>query len=171
MIQKTNAKAKIVVHRDRDFLTEEEAEEWRTAVRKLGVEPYVTACRDVEASFINANHLHKLNPDVKVRQFEDVVKKAANEMELEIQSEYVNGRIDLLRKKGEQVNAGAISAEATSAIKQNIMKYCGKSILRRIRAEFQKAHSKNLDVFTPSEFLKDDQLNLVAQKAFRSSKS
>lgn len=169
MIQKTNSKAKIVVHRDRDFLNEEEAEQWKDEVRKLGVEPYVTAGRDVEASFINSGHLQKLNPELKVRQFEELIKKAANEMELDIQSDYVNGRIDLLRKKGQQVNAGAISAEATKAIKEDILKFSGKSVLRRIRAEYQKTHSKNLNVFTPSEFLKDDQLNSVAQKSFRSS--
>ena len=169
MIQKTNSKAKIVVHRDRDFLTDEEAEQWKNEVRKLGVEPYVTAGRDVEASFINPGHLQKLNPELRVRQFEELIKKAANEMELDIQSDYVNGRIDLLRKKGQQVNAGAISAEATKAIKENIQKFSGKSVLRRIRAEYQKTHSRNLNVFTPSEFLKDDQLNSVAQKSFRSS--
>lgn len=166
MIQKTNPKAKIVFHRDRDFLFDNEVEEWKVLVRRLGVEPYVTNGRDIESAFVNAAHLSQLNPELKLKGFENLIAKVGESLNLAIQTDYVNGRIDFLRKKGEQVNAGAISAEATKAIADNGKKFYGKAVLRTIRGQFQKDHGKNLVVYSPSGALKDDSLSVVAQKAF-----
>jgi len=49
IIQSTNTKAKLVLHRDRDCLTEDEVELWKKHVRALGVEPFLTQGRDIEA--------------------------------------------------------------------------------------------------------------------------
>lgn len=166
MIQKTNPKAKIVVHRDRDFLFDDEVEEWKVAVRKLGVEPYVTSGRDIESTFLNAAQLSQLNPELKPERFEKLISKVGGDLHLATQVDYVNGRIDYLRKKGEQVNAGAISAEATKSIADNGRKFYGKTVLRAVRGQFQKDHGKNLIVYSASAALKDDSLGVVAQKAF-----
>lgn len=166
MIQKTNHKAKVVVHRDRDFLFEDEVEAWKAAVRKLGVEPYITSGREIESIFLNATHLSQLNPELKLKDFEKLITKAGDNLNLATQADYVNGRIDYLRKKGEQVNAGAISAEATKAIADNGEKFYGKTVLRAVREQFQREHSKNLVVFSASAALKDESLSVIAQKAF-----
>jgi hypothetical protein len=171
LIHKTNSKAKVVVHRDRDFLSDDEVEQWKVEVRKLGAEPFVTIGRDVEAAFINAAHLSQLNSEMKLKDFEALIKRVGEEINLATQADYVNGRIDVLRKKGLQVNAGAISAEATKAIAENGRRFYGKAVLRAIRNQFQKEHSKNLVVYEQSEVLKDDSLVAIAQKAFRSSAS
>jgi ABC-type multidrug transport system ATPase subunit len=51
IIRSTNATAKVILHRDRDFLKEVEIEAWKTDVRAQGVEPFVTAGRDIESLF------------------------------------------------------------------------------------------------------------------------
>jgi hypothetical protein len=63
VIRGTNPKAKIVIHRDRDFLTDEEVEKWKTDVRALSVEPFVTKGRDLESYFIDSKLLAELNPE------------------------------------------------------------------------------------------------------------
>jgi ABC-type multidrug transport system ATPase subunit len=171
LIKKTNSRAKVIVHRDRDFLTDEEVEQWKVEVRKLGAEPYVTTGRDVEAAFLSVAHLRQLNPELNAKDFEGLITKVGEGLYLVTQADYVNGRIDILRKKGQQVNAGAISAEATKALAENSRKYYGKTVLRAIRNEFQNEHSKNLIVYERSESLKDDSLMAIAQKVFRSATS
>jgi energy-coupling factor transporter ATP-binding protein EcfA2 len=169
MIRKTNAKAKLVIHRDRDFLTDEEVEEWKVKVRRLGVEPFVTEGRDIESHFIDPTYLHEANPEAPASDIEDMIKTAAGKAKLSMQSDYVNGRIEILKKGGEPINAGAIAAEATEAVSSNPRRYFGKSILRAIRAEFQASFRKNMNVFQRSDRLRNDLLSAVAKKAFKSA--
>ena len=167
MIAKSNPKAKIVLHRDRDFLTDEEIEEWKTKVRRMGVEPFVTRGRDIESTFLNADYLHEINPDMSKLELEKIITSVGDKEKLSIQADYVNGRIDIAKKSGEQINAGAVSAEATRNIAANVRKYCGKSVLRAVRAEVQSTRKKNLIVYRSSEKLTDESLRSVAQKAFK----
>ncbi len=61
LMRGSNPKAKIVVHRDRDYLTGVEAENWATDIRKMGTEPFLTDGVDIESHFLNAKHLAMLN--------------------------------------------------------------------------------------------------------------
>ncbi len=61
LIRASNLKAKIVVHRDRDYLTDEEGAEWETEIRNMEAEPFLTHGVDIESHFLYANHLAELN--------------------------------------------------------------------------------------------------------------
>ncbi|WAK04524.1 ATP-dependent nuclease [Methylobacter sp. YRD-M1] len=52
---------KVVIHRDRDFLTEDEAAAWENEVKKFGVVPYITEGSDLEMNFIHKDHLAELS--------------------------------------------------------------------------------------------------------------
>ena len=153
------------------ILTEDEVENWKTDVRKLGAEPYVTSGRDVQSTFINATYLNKANPKAHLqsKDFAELIDKTIAAMKLETQTDHVNGSIDIARKKSLQVNAGMVSAEATIAIEANPRRYSGKPVLKRLPSEYQKKYGKNLITNEPSEILRDDWLAVVAQKAFSTS--
>jgi hypothetical protein len=57
MIRVSNPSAKIVLHRDRDYLSDTEVEAWSKEVRALMVEPFVTDGVDVEAALLDPAHL------------------------------------------------------------------------------------------------------------------
>jgi energy-coupling factor transporter ATP-binding protein EcfA2 len=167
MIQKTNSRAKIVVHRDRDFLSDREVENWKIEVRKLAAEPFVTMDRDIESYLLNAAYLNEANPELSTAKFEAIIGKVIETLKLGTQSDYVNGRIDILRKAGESVNAGAISAEATKALTDNARHFAGKAVLSGLRGEYQNQFKKNLIIYRKSRHLEENVLHSVAQKAFR----
>jgi hypothetical protein len=96
-----------------------------------------------------------------------MISKVLATMKLGMQSDYVNGRIDVLKKAGKSINAGAISAEATEAIANNARRFAGKTILSGVRAEYQDQFKKNLVIYRKSKHLEEDFLNSVAQRAFR----
>lgn len=169
MIQKTNSRAKVVVHRDRDFLSDKEVEEWKSEVRKISAEPFVTERRDIESYFLNEDFLHEANAVVPKAKFGALIGKAVDKLKRSTQEDYVNGRIDILKKSGQSVNAGAIAAEGVEAIDANPKRFAGKAVLKSLRAEFQDEFGRNLSVYQKSERLKDDGLNAVAQKAFRTA--
>lgn len=50
-----------MVHRDRDYLTTDDAEQWENNIRKMGAEPFLTLGVSVESHFLNTKHLAELN--------------------------------------------------------------------------------------------------------------
>jgi hypothetical protein len=61
LIRVSNPNAKIVVHRDRDYLTEEESTQWETEIRNMSAEPFLTLGVDIESHFLDAKHLAVIN--------------------------------------------------------------------------------------------------------------
>jgi hypothetical protein len=118
MIRSTNSKAKVVVHRDRDFLTDAEVEEWKKEVRSHSIEPFVTAGRDIEAQFINAKYLAERNPEHSEKEFSTLISDVLQEQREQLVTDYVNGRVDITRKLGHagKLNHGQLAVEAQKAI-------------------------------------------------------
>ena len=69
IIWSINPKAKAILHRDRDFLNDEEAERWKTEVRAHNVDPFFTRGRDIESHFIDSKYLAALNNDLTEIEF------------------------------------------------------------------------------------------------------
>ena len=61
LIRVSNPKAKIFVHRDRDYLTDDESKEWSSEIRNMKSEPFLKSGVDVESHFLDARHLAALN--------------------------------------------------------------------------------------------------------------
>ena len=169
LIRTTNSKAKIIVHRDRDFMLDQQAEEWSKDIRALHVEPFVTAGRDVESYFLNPEHLAALNPSAKLSDFEGLIESVISANTDKLTEDFVNGRIDIARKNGKagSINHGALSVEAARAVKENPMRYAGKQVLRCLRAEYQKIYRAMLTTVSPTEYIKDPSLCAVAKKTAR----
>jgi energy-coupling factor transporter ATP-binding protein EcfA2 len=165
VIRSQNPSAKIVLHRDRDFLVETEIEEWKKGVRQLGVEPFVTVGRDIEASFINAKHLSQLNGDLKLEEFQELITGVLNAEKEELVKDYVNGRVEIARReRTSPPNMGALAVEAFKAVESSPMNYAGKRVLRAIRSTFRNKYARNLRTDAISESLADPFLTAVAGK-------
>ena len=112
LIRASNTVAKIIVHRDRDYLTAEEAEAWSENIRRLGAEPYLPRGVDVESEFLNADHLAELN-EVELEVIGRMLDRATTDCRKVSVEKYVNGRTDIEKKKGTfgQLNVGQLAGE------------------------------------------------------------
>lgn len=170
MIRGTNPKAAILVHRDRDYLLDDEAEEWMKRARRLGTEPFLTFLTetvDMEGHFLSAKHLAKLNPGGDAAAFQKLLDAAREEAHTVCVEKYVNGRIDILRKRGEagSINPGRLASEAPEKIKGDPQKFThGKAVLAALRRRYRKDQGHELRVFEPSEHLLLGGLLLAAKK-------
>ncbi len=165
VIRKTNPHAKIVLHRDRDFLFDDEVEAWKKDVRQLGVEPYVTAGRDIEASFINSSHLSALNPELSAELFDQLIAGVIEQQKDELIKDFVNGRVEVARRmRHAPPNSGVLAVDAMKNVGADPARYAGKQILRAVRAEFRLMHGRNLKTDTRSESLSEPFLAGVAGK-------
>jgi hypothetical protein len=169
IIHGTNGKAKIVVHRDRDFLSIAEIEEWKKAIRAFGVEPFVPVGRDIEAAFLKPKYLADANRSITEKQAQDMVEAVVKDMRDNLIADYVNGRVEVARKSqlGGSLNHGALAVEAQKAINANPGMFCGKSVVRGVRGRFRDVLKANLATNVASAHLRDDALAGIAKKTFK----
>ncbi len=160
IVRKVNKNAKIVLHRDRDYLQDDVVEEWKKTVRQLRIVPFVTAGVDAESYLISADHLSSLNGLDLADADELISSVRADEMHVQF---YVNGRVDALRKNGEQANPGKLATEATKAVAKEPARWChGKASGKALRREFQARHGANIKLYQPSQHIVVEELRNLA---------
>jgi AAA15 family ATPase/GTPase len=169
IVRSSNKSAKILVHRDRDYLIDSESVNWQQQVRQLQVEPFLTTGTNVESYLLNPKHLAALNKDVSEEEFEEMIEEVTQSHHEELVEAYVNGRIEIERQQGNgrQVNYGKIGAEAPSKIANNRHQLRhGKIMLRGLRAAFREKYKRNLLDAKSSQYLAVEALQVFARKAF-----
>lgn len=173
MITSTNKTAVVIVHRDRDFMTDDEVSEWETSIRKLRAEPFITRGTDVESHFICSKHLAAVNSS-STETMQILIDDATRDIQDELIAAYVNGRITIERNSGNaaKINHGKLAAAAPSVLKSEPSKtHHGKTLLRAIRTKHQSKNKSNLVVYRESEHLKYPPLETILRKVSASAKN
>jgi energy-coupling factor transporter ATP-binding protein EcfA2 len=165
-----NAKAphvRLVVHKDRDYASAGAATTFVNRLSAANVIPFLTERNDIESYFLNAAHLHALNPTVTVERIEELLTVATNETADKSVAAIVNQRtpeaFKLRQDGGPQVNHGdiAVQSQADYAANQASMRR-GKIVLGRLQALLQQELGANPRVFLPSIHLRSQPLLDVA---------
>lgn len=167
IVRTSNQSAKILLHRDKDYLDISESQNWQKQVRQLQVEPFLTNGTNVESYLINPQHLAELNHDVSEKDFKNMIEEVIKSLHEKFIEAYVNGRIDVERQNGNirQVNHGKIAAEAPKNIARH--EFChGKIMLRGLRSLFRERYSRNLVDTKCTQYLKVEALQIFAKKIF-----
>jgi ABC-type cobalamin/Fe3+-siderophores transport system ATPase subunit len=164
LIQAGNSHATIVVHRDRDYLNDIEAENWQIQIRALKAKPFLTKGVDVESHFLCSQHIAKLNNITDTEANEIITQSTLALKDLCIQK-YVNGRSDIEKKSGGfgKLDHGQLAVEAIKILDTDFEKYRhSKTILKKVRSLFQEKYSRNIKIIEQSEFIKDSSLETIA---------
>lgn len=167
---KTLSNAGIFVHRDRDYLYPDEIEQWRTDIRSLGAEPFVTQEIDIEGYFCTESYIRAcLKGDSDV-QFDDLLS-ALSEGELDdALTSYVNGRVDIERKAGTigRLDIGKLSAEASKKISENPLGHMkGKRKLSKLKKILHERYGIRFEVNLKDILPSDPSLAQAAPKYFQ----
>ena len=166
MIRSSNPAAKIIVHRDRDYLTEEESAAWETEIRALGSDPFLTDGVDVESHFLNPEHLAVLN-NTKAATMSDIIQRAAKECEALSVEKYVNGRSDIEKKAGTfgRLNLGQLAASAPTVVSSNAPRFLhAKTVMRVVRRIHQQENGGNLRTLEPSQHIRVPSLVSISRR-------
>lgn len=166
LIRSSNQKAKIVVHRDRDYLTDEEAKSWHESIRNLKVESFLTVGVDIESHFLNPEHLAILN-HTSAEEMRQLIDTATTECDSESLEKYANGRADIIKKKGEfgKINIGQIAVDGPKQLKSDPKRYRhAKTVVKKLRGLFRESTKLNLRIFEASTAIGDQTLNTIAKK-------
>ncbi|RBP53124.1 AAA family ATPase [Arenicella xantha] len=160
VIKGSKPDANVVVHRDSDYMSEDEREEWRVKIRTLQCNPFLTAGVDIESHYFTAECISRSNPDLSLKQAIELIEAVDIELKQQYISSYVNGRIDFIRKNkgGARIDMGAIAVEANAMIDSELERFRhGKSAVKKARQIYRETTGNNL-ALTPQEISPDDVL-------------
>jgi predicted ATP-dependent endonuclease of OLD family len=169
-------KTLVLVHRDRDYMSEAEVNEYRESIEKSCPNSFVfvTDGTDLESHFLSIDHLASLLTSLPRPQVEATVQRATDDVLDESLKTYINSRLRLesqrLKREGKQVNIGEFSVSCTKAFEANRAHFRhGKKVLKRLRHILQSELKLSQDPIQSSSHLSHPDLVLLATKIVSSA--
>lgn len=154
--------ARVVIHRDRDYLSDEKINEIRTKVIKRGHLLYVTRGVDMEGQYINPSHINSLYPSISISEAEEIIMKSTDET----QEDSISRLVDQYFKneKPEQQAYAKKFRELHQEYEGNKARYrYGKKVFGILKGKLQKKLKRNPDLFRLSDHILDSELSDIAQ--------
>ncbi len=151
---------KILVHRDRDYLTDAEVEEQRETFSRIDTHLFVTQGTDIESYFLNASHIHHCYPEIKEEQVQKLIRKAVNEV--------FPKSVDYLWKKEfgkhKTEEHSHLSKAVENLVRENLTRFThGKTALRVLSHLLQYQTGRKVLIEKSSPFLNIAELNQLAR--------
>lgn len=154
-IKKNAPNLKIVLHRDRDFNSEEELSEIFKNLKDEVDYIFVTEGTDIESHFITKEHINYLIPEISLEDVEAIIHQSLVEARNKSFTKLLNVLTDksLKEKRGHQ--AGRNAEIANKLLDENPIFYSqGKITVGHLKSIIQQRLGRNIDLYVESEFIK-----------------
>ena len=153
------ANVHLIVHRDRDYMSETEAHSFSHRLANAHVLSFLTEGNDIESYFLNSHHLHSLNPAIAIERIEELIAQATAETADKSYAAIINQRtmqaFKVRQDGGAQPNHGQIAIDARNAYDTDPSSMRrGKEVLKRLQSLLQQELGGNPRIFLPSEHLR-----------------
>lgn len=160
---------KVVVHRDRDYMSEEEVANYKQDLEAVGISVFITNGNDAESHFINQNHIAQLFPQVGAEKVLEIIDECLEERRDKIIEKYINTiynrRLQESYRGGAKPNPGAIALECNSNFEGDPRRYLhGKTVERALRGKLQEELGQNVNLCKLSDHISDATLVNFAQQ-------
>ncbi|WP_226661832.1 ATP-dependent nuclease [Microbulbifer aggregans] len=157
----------VVVHRDRDYMTDGEVAGYKEKLEAVGIKVFITSGNDAESHFVNENHVAELYPAIATARVGELIDECILERRNRILEKYINTihnrRLQESYRGGEKPNAGAISIECTSNLDQDRRRYMhGKVVEGALRGKLQQELGGNVDLCKITSHLESPDLSAFA---------
>ncbi|HEM8822911.1 TPA: AAA family ATPase [Raoultella planticola] len=158
----------VVVHRDRDYMTDIEVMDYKQSLEAVGLKVFVTKGNDAESHFVNADHVFSLYPDIQRQDLEELIDSIILERKDDILEKYINTihnrRLqDSYKLGGVRPNPGAISRECNNNFDRNPRAFMhGKIVERGLRNKLQRQIGGDIKLCKVTGEICDPTLSLYA---------
>jgi hypothetical protein len=155
-----------VLHRDRDYMTDESAQKFETEIEAIGAFPFLTAHSDAEGYFINAEHLAHLNAGLSVARAQEMIEEATETAKDKSLKTLTNLRFEVAqreRKGGKAPDAFEIADTARKDYEANPAKWRrGKPVLNLLKQLIHQELGKTGNVIEPSPYVVIPELQKIS---------
>lgn len=142
---------KVLVHRDRDYLTDVEVARFGATLADLGLLAFVPTGTDVESHFLHLPYLAELFPELSDGELQQLLNEATvavREKSIEI---LINQRVEaaarVRRAGGDPPSPGSISTQAIADFDADPPRFRhGKKTLKKVRSLLQERHGLNRNI-------------------------
>lgn len=165
-IHKHHPAIHVLVHRDRDYNTDDEIEQIKTKYREDIQHTFITKGTDLESYFLNAGHIHRLYPDDwSKEEAATLVNDAIAEVKDKSIDIYTNILCDnsLKAKEGHKGAQNARKAEADYKTDPSRFTH-GKSALKALKRLMQNKLRRNPSLYQTSEWIASPELSELAKE-------
>ncbi|HET9506173.1 MAG TPA: ATP-binding protein [Hymenobacter sp.] len=157
-IKKSAPGTTVLVHRDRDYLTDEECDLIASKASAANIEIMFTIGTDIESHLLNPHHITKVYTQLNLEQVENLIDKATDKVEEKSLRNFINAATqDALQKQyagGARVDNGQIALDCTSKYRANKPRYRhGKQVFKILRNQLEVSFGKG-DLSIATEDLK-----------------
>lgn len=166
---------RVLLHRDRDYYTDIEIEDFREKIEKAGMDCFVTRGTDIESYYLSDEHINYLYPQITKDRAKELIQESIYNSNQKSIEKFINSRTQIevrnFRKKGQdpnKINNGKISSQANKDYELNAARYChGKSVLGILLGKIQQQIGNNPKLFIFTRFIKDGHLEDIAGQIWR----
>lgn len=156
-----DAKPQIVVHRDKDYSTQEEVDKEIEKFSKLGIELFITTGTDVESYFVRFDHLRECLMDKSEEELNNILTQAKKEKK--------EKALAMIRLKEFGQNHQNKSSHLQKYMEQcyeenKEVLFHGKEVYRRVKSLYQEKYKSNAIIDIESPFLQEPALQIIANK-------
>jgi predicted ATPase len=160
---------KVIVHRDRDYMSEDEIANYKQNLEPVGVRVFITEGNDTESHFVNANHVFSLYPQVGLERVNELIEECLAERRNKILEKYINTihnrKLQESYKGGDKPNTGLISLSCTENFDEDRQRYMhGKTVESALRGKLQDEIGGRVDLCKFSEHITNETLKDFAQE-------
>ncbi|MEH7885114.1 AAA family ATPase [Bacillus sp. JJ1609] len=154
---------KVIIHRDRDFMTDDEVEKIKNKILQANAIPFITSGSDVEAYFIKSDHVAELleMEEIEVRSWIDELARLNHN---QIQHEFTRKRDEIKGKLYSRQNINQCP-DTYSLIGIGIPltedKRKGKFMMKKIRGNMFSRFNREVDLITITPYLKCQELESI----------
>lgn len=141
----------VVVHRDRDYMTNGEVANYKEKLEAVGIKVFVTTGNDAESHFVNEQHIAEIYPAIHGQKVSELIDECLRDRREKILEKYINTvynrKLQDSYRGGEKPNAGAISNECNANFDLDAKQYMhGKIVESALRGRLQQEIGGNIDL-------------------------
>lgn len=160
---------KLVVHRDRDYLSPEDAERFERRLQNHGIQAFLTGPSDVEGYYLSTDHIARQHPTVQRERIAQLIDQARQETRSQSLEAIINLRTEQAYRRRRDdgdgnVNVGAIAVTAQQDYDADPVGMArGKIVLNKLKTLLHAELRSNPILIAPSEHLTDQRLQAIAR--------
>jgi hypothetical protein len=159
----------VLVHRDRDYLPEEDVVGYRESINECGATAFITEYSDIEGHFLTPEHVLAAHPGVSIARATEIINEATVLTQDSSLADIINLRHGYALKRrtagGDNPNVGQIAntARADYNASSTTMRR-GKRVLAQVRLKLQQELGGHAKLSVKSEALALPRLREIAER-------
>ena len=154
-IQQYAPGSKMIVHRDRDYLPDEQINSLQSKMHDKGITLWCTPGTDVESIFVNADHIHSIYPELSMESIAQII----NDAKMETRETSLGKFVNYIGNNKEERDYRRINLECEQKYNDSPDRYFyGKKTLGVTKSKIQAIIHRNPNLFIESASIKQSEL-------------